>query len=192
MSKIGRIFWLLVYFLSPLITISIFYIITPDFYHTPLHMLATGFAIAAYVWLTYEFILTSRPKFLDQNFGMDKIIDFHAAMSVIALLFGIIHAIIIINIRANITQIGTGLIHILLYAIVMVLLLRCSISISAISVSDCSCAISGFSSMHPVMIRLRIQNNARNIVSDFCFILFLYGSFQWDFYYECENDKNYS
>ncbi len=121
MSKIGKIFWLLVYFLSPLITISIFYIITPDFYHTPLHMLATGFAITAYVWLTYEFILTSRPKFLDQNFGMDKIIDFHAAMSVVALLLGTIHAIIIINIRANITQIGTGLIHILLYAIVMVL-----------------------------------------------------------------------
>ena len=121
MSKMGKIFWLLVYFLSPLITISIFYIITPDFYHTPLHMLATGFAIAAYVWLTYEFILTSRPKFLDQNFGMDKIIDFHAAMSVVALLLGTIHAIIIINIRANLTQIGTGLIHILLYAIIMVL-----------------------------------------------------------------------
>ena len=121
MSKTGRIFWLLVYFLSPLLTISIFYIITPDFYHTPLHMLATGFAIAAYVWLTYEFILTSRPKFLDQNFGMDKIIDFHAAMSVIALLLGIIHAIIIINIRANITQIGTGLIHIILYVIIMIL-----------------------------------------------------------------------
>ncbi len=122
MSKIGKIFWLLVYFLSPLITILLFYLITPNFYHTPLHLLATGFAIAAFVWLTYEFILTARPKFIDKNFGMDNVINFHTIMSIVALMFGIIHGIIIINIRrANITQIGTGVIHVILYILLMIL-----------------------------------------------------------------------
>ena len=110
-KRYNKIIFILIYFLSPIPVFLIFFILTPSKpYHTPLRLIADFMAICAYIWLIYQFILTSRLKFIDRNFGMDKIIHFHIIMSVIAIQLALTKAIIFLIIRENdITQIGSGI-----------------------------------------------------------------------------------
>ncbi|MHA1467117.1 MAG: hypothetical protein ACTSP6_03445, partial [Promethearchaeota archaeon] len=114
---------ILIYFLSPIPVFLIFYALTPAKpYHTPLRLIADFMAITAYIWLIYQFILTSRLKFIDRIFGMDKIIHFHIIMSVIAIQLAITKAIIFIIIGENdITQIGSGINAAVQFIVLMIL-----------------------------------------------------------------------
>ena len=122
-KKYKKFILILIYFLSPVPVFLIFYTLTPSKpYHTPLRMLADFMAITAYIWLIYQFILTSRLKFVDRNFGMDKIIHFHIVMSVIAIQLALTKAIIFLIIRENdITQIGSGINAAVQFIVLMIL-----------------------------------------------------------------------
>ena len=122
-KKYKKFILILIYFLSPIPVFLIFYTLTPSKpYHTPLRLLADFMAITAYIWLIYQFILTSRLKFVDRNFGMDKIIHFHIVMSVIAIQLALTKAIIFLIIRENdITQIGSGINAAVQFIVLMIL-----------------------------------------------------------------------
>lgn len=122
-KKYKKFILILIYFLSPVPVFLIFYTFTPAKpYHTPLRLIADFMAITAYIWLIYQFILTSRLKFIDRNFGMDKIIHFHIIMSVIAIQLAITKAIIFLIIRENdITQIGSGINAAVQFIVLMIL-----------------------------------------------------------------------
>jgi len=122
-KKYKKFILILIYFLSPVPVFLIFYALTPAKpYHTPLRLIADFMAITAYIWLIYQFILTSRLKFIDRIFGMDKIIHFHIIMSVIAIQLAITKAIIFIIIGKNdITQIGSGINAVVQFIVLMIL-----------------------------------------------------------------------
>ena len=122
-KKYKKIILILIYFLSPIPVFLIFYSLTPSKpYHTPLRLVADFMAITAYIWLIYQFILTSRLKFVDRNFGMDKIIHFHIIMSVVAIQLALTKGIIFLFIRENdITQIGSGINAAVQFIILMIL-----------------------------------------------------------------------
>ncbi len=50
------------------------------------------FAVCAFVWLGFEFILSSRVKFVEKYFGMDKMYRFHSIMAVVSLILAFIHS----------------------------------------------------------------------------------------------------
>jgi predicted ferric reductase len=85
-----------IYFLSPLFSIIIFiYAITTysPVQIPPLRYFTAVTGLAAYVWLTYSFILMARPKFLDEAFGMDSVLKFHKNMSIISLTLSFAHGL---------------------------------------------------------------------------------------------------
>lgn len=73
-----KLFWYIIYLLSPLIPIIAIYIGNPSKYSNPLMEITMIFAVCAFVWLGFEFILSSRIKFVEKYFGMDKYTDFTA------------------------------------------------------------------------------------------------------------------
>jgi predicted ferric reductase len=95
MKKIGRIFWLLVYFFSPLV---LFYFVmttkSPFLQRKPDYVASTFFGTFAYSWFCYQFIISARPKFIEKHFGMDNLYRFHGIMAGVALLSGLTHFLI--------------------------------------------------------------------------------------------------
>lgn len=89
--KPGRIVWLLIYFLSPIIPMTIIMGATPWNTSDPVYLLSLAAGIFAYCWLINQFILAARPKFLDVLFGVDRIYRFHALMAVISVGLAFVH-----------------------------------------------------------------------------------------------------
>lgn len=87
-----RFFLYLIYFLSPLVSIIIIYNSNISKYGNPLMGITMIFAVCAYVWFGFEFVLSSRPKFIEKHFGLDKMYRFHSLMAVISLILAFIHS----------------------------------------------------------------------------------------------------
>jgi predicted ferric reductase len=89
--KQKRFFWVLFYIVAAILP-SIFYISDSinnksDF----LFILAGFFGITSYALFAFQFLLVSRPKIIDEQFGLDRIYRFHMVIAVVALLFAFIH-----------------------------------------------------------------------------------------------------
>lgn len=92
--KQKRFLWILFYIFAVILP-SIFYISDSinnqsDF----LLILAGFFGITSYSLFAFQFFLTSRPKIIDKQFGLDRIYRFHMVIAVAALLFAFIHKMI--------------------------------------------------------------------------------------------------
>ena len=122
-KRYKKLILILIYFISPISVFLIFYTLTPSKpYHSPLRLLADFCAITAYIWLIYQFILTSRLKFIDRNFGMDKIIHFHIIISVIAIQLALTKAIIFLLLgKDDLVQIGLGINAVVQFIILMII-----------------------------------------------------------------------
>ena len=118
-----KFIFLLIYFSSPLIVIFLFYALKPsELTYPPLRQLADILGITAYIFLVYEFILTSRLKIIDKIFGMDRIILFHIIISDIALQLAIVHAIIMFYLSEKTAiLIGSGINLLGQYIILMII-----------------------------------------------------------------------
>ena len=88
---VKKLFWFLVYFLSPMIPMIAVYNSNPAKYNNPSHAVPLIFGEIAYVWLMYEFVLSARPKFIERSFGMDKFYRFHGLMAIVSVLAVLIH-----------------------------------------------------------------------------------------------------
>lgn len=60
----------------------------------PTLILSGVFGIMAYVILTFQLLLVSRPKLIDKYFGLDRIYRFHMVIAVLALIFVYIHKLL--------------------------------------------------------------------------------------------------
>lgn len=113
------------YFLSPLILISILYISIPGRYTDPSLLSAMIIGVSAYTWLSFQFMLSARPKFIERSFGMDKLYRFHGLIAFFALILALIHRQIIEEIfnESLMTSIGTAAIVIFISISVLSILL---------------------------------------------------------------------
>ncbi|HEY5562314.1 MAG TPA: FAD-binding oxidoreductase [Clostridiaceae bacterium] len=91
-----KVLYLLIYFLSPLIPILVIYLPMVPFYNSnPLYLVSLICGSAAFVWIAYEFILISKPKFIEKTFGLDKFYAFHGIMAIISVLLIFVHRTIL-------------------------------------------------------------------------------------------------
>lgn len=86
-----KILLLSLYFLSPLILIIIIYNSNTFRYGNLKIFVPMALGSAAYTWLIFEFIISSRPKFIEKYFGMDKLYRFHGLMAIVSVIMVFIH-----------------------------------------------------------------------------------------------------
>lgn len=86
-----KYFWLLVYFLSPIIPILFIYNSDTEKWSNTTNFISMAAGVSAFVWLAYEFILSARPKFIEKCFGLDKFYIFHGLMAIVSLILVFIH-----------------------------------------------------------------------------------------------------
>ncbi len=89
-----KIFFMIFYFFSPFILILSLWFTNSNQYSNPLILTSMIMGSLAYTWISLQFVLSARPKFIEVPFGMDKIYRFHGIMAVVSILGAIVHAII--------------------------------------------------------------------------------------------------
>jgi len=87
--KSKRSLWILIYILAAALP-SVFYIL--DSLNSDFLLILSGvLGITAYVLFAFQFLLTSRPKIIDKQFGLDRMYRFHMKIAVIALILAFLH-----------------------------------------------------------------------------------------------------
>lgn len=89
-----KVLFKIFYFISPMILILTLWLTNPNHYSNPLILITMILGSIAYTWISFQFILSARPKFIEISFGMDKIYRFHGIMAVIGIVVAIVHAIV--------------------------------------------------------------------------------------------------
>ena len=92
-TKIARILFLFAYFLLPVLLILAIYASAPGYYG------ASGFipmvlGASAYTVLSFQLVLSARPKWAEKHFGLDKFYQFHGLIAVIVIALAFIHKLI--------------------------------------------------------------------------------------------------
>lgn len=87
-------FFILLYFLSPVLPIAALLWANQGKYTDSGNLFSMVLGVIAYTWLTWQFVISARPKFIEVNFGMDKIYRFHGVMAIVALVMAVAHKLI--------------------------------------------------------------------------------------------------
>lgn len=89
--KMKKVFWILLYFLSPVLPVYFYLVQASKNNNDYIFLLGGVLGICSYVIFVNQFIITARPKFIEKNFGMDKMYRFHMVMPLVAFILGLIH-----------------------------------------------------------------------------------------------------
>lgn len=90
--KTKRNLWLLLYIILAILP-SIIYV-SNSLNLNILLILSGVFGVSSYVLFSFQFLLASRIKMIDKQFGLDKIYRFHMVIAIVALVFAYIHKIL--------------------------------------------------------------------------------------------------
>ncbi|WP_291636302.1 FAD-binding oxidoreductase [Clostridium sp.] len=90
--KMKKMFWILLYFLAPVLPVYFYVIQESKSNNNFMFLLGGALGICSYVFFVNQFIITARPKFIEKNFGMDRMYRFHMVMPLVAFTLGLIHA----------------------------------------------------------------------------------------------------
>lgn len=89
-----KVLFKMFYFISPIILILSLWFSNPNQYSNPLILMTMILGSFAYTWISFQFVLSARPKFIEVTFGMDKVYRFHGIMAVVGILAAVVHAIV--------------------------------------------------------------------------------------------------
>jgi predicted ferric reductase len=89
--KPQKLFWLALYFLTPMIPISLIFTSPISQFGDTLYNLSVVTGACAFVWLVNQLVLSARPKFIEKHFGMDRLYRFHAVMAIVSVVLVIVH-----------------------------------------------------------------------------------------------------
>ena len=87
--KNKKVLFLILYLLAILLPTIVYLAVTPD--TNIILKLAGALGITSYAILCLQFLLVSRPKFIDRYIGLDKIYRFHMKISILAFLMAFVH-----------------------------------------------------------------------------------------------------
>jgi len=118
--KIKKVFWILLYFLSPLLPVYFYVIQEAKSNSNFMFLLGGALGICSYVFFVNQFIITARPKFIEKNFGMDKMYRFHMIMPLVAFILGFIHKQIKENYFGESFQTSLGDATLIIFAAIIV------------------------------------------------------------------------
>ena len=91
---VKKYLYLIIYFLSPIPIGVTLYNSDPLRYGTIQGLLPMLLGSFAFTWLTWQFVISARPKFIERHFGMDKLYRFHGWMAVTAILAAFVHKLL--------------------------------------------------------------------------------------------------
>ncbi len=87
-----------------------------------LHNFASILGIFSFIWMCLNIIIMLKIKAIENNINLEWLLKFHKQMSIIALLFGVVHGVILMLTGTFLdTQVVTGTIGLLLFIALMVL-----------------------------------------------------------------------
>jgi len=86
--------FILIYFASPLVPILVTYFANPGYYASTGMLISLILGATAFTWISWQFVISARPKYIEVAFGMDKIYRFHGLMAIIAIIMVVIHQFI--------------------------------------------------------------------------------------------------
>ena len=86
-----KMFWILLYFLAPVLPVYFYLVQAVKTNNDFVFLLGGSLGICSYVIFVNQFIITARPKFIEKNFGMDRMYRFHMVMPLVAFILGLIH-----------------------------------------------------------------------------------------------------
>lgn len=89
--KPQKLLWLMLYFLIPTIPIGLIFASPVGGSTDTLYRLSVVSGALAFVWLVNQLIISARPKFIEQHFGMDRLYRFHTWMAVVSVGLVIVH-----------------------------------------------------------------------------------------------------
>jgi predicted ferric reductase len=89
--KAQRLLWLALYFLIPTIPIGLIFSSPLAQLDNQLYRLSVVSGALAFVWLVNQLVLSARPKFIEQHFGMDRLYRFHAVMAGVSVVLVLVH-----------------------------------------------------------------------------------------------------
>lgn len=87
--KTKRFLWILLYIFAAILP-SVFFVLNTKNFNFLL-VLSGVLGITSYVLFAFQFLLTSRPKIIDKQFGLDRIYRFHMIIAVVAILLAFAH-----------------------------------------------------------------------------------------------------
>jgi predicted ferric reductase len=120
-KSMRKIIFKILYFISPLILILALWLTNPTYYSNPLMLMTMIIGSIAYTWISFQFILSARPKLIELVFGMDKIYRFHGIMAVVAIAAALVHAIVNEQLIGESTLTIIGSLALALFALVSIL-----------------------------------------------------------------------
>lgn len=116
-----KVFLILLYLLSPILPILALLCANPGKYTDLGNLYSMVIGVIAYTWLTWQFVISARPKFIEINFGMDKLYRFHGIIAVIAITMVVFHKFVKEAIFGEVFMTRLGSISMLLFISVSVL-----------------------------------------------------------------------
>jgi len=129
-TKLNKLFYLSIYFLSPIIASIIYWfqepiafsMDSPTWETNLIHMTASIFGIFSYIWMCYNIIIMIKVKGIEKNTEMSGLLTFHTIMAVIALALGFLHmGLLLFTGSKDETQIITGFVGLYLFLGLMLL-----------------------------------------------------------------------
>ncbi|MBC7765836.1 MAG: hypothetical protein H7Y41_05065 [Hyphomonadaceae bacterium] len=115
-----KIFFILLYFLSPVLPIALTYFANADKYSDHAFLASLTYGAVAFTWLVLSFVISARPKFLDRIFAVDKLYRFHGIMAVVAVILVVAHKLIIEQLMGEMLVGKPGNAALILFATVIV------------------------------------------------------------------------
>ena len=86
-----KLFWLVLYFIIPLIPIGLIFSSPVGGSTDPVYLISVVSGACAFVWLVNQLVISARPKFIEKNYGMDRMYRFHSWMAVVCVGLLIVH-----------------------------------------------------------------------------------------------------
>ncbi len=123
LSKSKNWFVLSIFLICPIIVSIIYWFEEPMGMGSNLiHIIASMLGIFAYLWMCFNVIIMIKLKVIEKNTSLDWLIKFHTYTSVIALLLGFIHGLVLyLTGEFPGSQLITGIIGFLIFLILVVL-----------------------------------------------------------------------
>lgn len=102
--------FIILYILTPISLTWVIYQANPDHYQSLWSISSMVFGTVAYAWIQWQFILSSRPKWLEKGIGMDYFYRFHGMMALVTIGLGFIHGQLKEQVYGEsfMTRLGTG------------------------------------------------------------------------------------
>jgi predicted ferric reductase len=83
--------FIFIYLLTPVLLTLAIYLVNPARYNTLWGLGSMALGTFAYSWIQWQFIISSRPRWLERNIGMDFLYRFHGIMALVSIGLGFIH-----------------------------------------------------------------------------------------------------